>query len=249
SSTHNVRIERLWVDVGIYFVRYWRAFFQKLERCHRLDPSKPEHLWLLHLLFHTEINKDCEGFVNMWNHHPISGQGRDQTPVDLNFAGRHTHGEYTDEYENCHPDLLQRYLGVAGRRRARRLDGLGGGATGGADGEYEEVQEFIAADQAENVRNPQVDPPPKGCPFGDNGTFETFQTVLADVVGAGRLPEGFGILENKWDDGGYGVTEPIKMRGGKTADIALPLELWYPRAALWCAALYIMTDIMEEAAL
>jgi hypothetical protein len=37
TSTHNTRIERLWVEVGKEFARAWRAFFFRLERRHYLD--------------------------------------------------------------------------------------------------------------------------------------------------------------------------------------------------------------------
>ncbi|TFK60363.1 hypothetical protein BDN72DRAFT_736080, partial [Pluteus cervinus] len=75
SSTRNTRIERLWVEVGSQFARYWRAFFLRLERCHQLDRKKPHHLWLIHVLFLDEINQDCEEFELNWNNHPLSGKG------------------------------------------------------------------------------------------------------------------------------------------------------------------------------
>jgi hypothetical protein len=31
SSTHNTRIERLWVEVGTQFAQRWRGFFSQLE--------------------------------------------------------------------------------------------------------------------------------------------------------------------------------------------------------------------------
>ena len=80
SSTHNTRIERLWVEVGTQFVRAWRAFFFRLERRHYLDRSNPHHLWLLHFLFLDAINFDCQEFQKDWNAHPISGAGHDQSP-------------------------------------------------------------------------------------------------------------------------------------------------------------------------
>jgi hypothetical protein len=80
SSTHNTRIERLWVELGSQVARRWRAFFTRLERLHRLDPARPEHLWLLHVLFLEDINRDCEVFRDEWNHHSISGIAQDQTP-------------------------------------------------------------------------------------------------------------------------------------------------------------------------
>ncbi len=71
----------MWLEVGTQFAIYWRAFFTRLERRHALDPEKPSHLWLLHLLFLDEINKSCMAFQQEWNHHPISGAGRNQTPA------------------------------------------------------------------------------------------------------------------------------------------------------------------------
>lgn len=79
-STHNTRIERLWVEVGSQFARRWRAFFYRLEALHGLDRQNPHHLWLLHLLFLDLINADCADFWDEWNCHPISGEGHDQSP-------------------------------------------------------------------------------------------------------------------------------------------------------------------------
>lgn len=81
SSTRNTRIERMWVEVGTQFAYRWRAFFTRLERRHQLDPSNPAHLWLLHLLFLDALNADCDEFRTQWNHHPISGKGKDRSPL------------------------------------------------------------------------------------------------------------------------------------------------------------------------
>jgi hypothetical protein len=80
SSTHNSRIERLWVEIGTQFARQWRAFFLRLETYHYLDRSNPHHLWLLHFLFLEQINQDCEQFRQNWNSHPLSGNGGNQCP-------------------------------------------------------------------------------------------------------------------------------------------------------------------------
>ena len=79
-STHNTRIERLWVELGTQFVRRWRAFFYRLERLHGLDRKNLHHLWLLHDLFLNTINEDCEAFWEDWNSHPLLGEGHDQSP-------------------------------------------------------------------------------------------------------------------------------------------------------------------------
>jgi len=80
SSTHNSRIEWLWVEIGTQFARRWRAFFLRLEKYHLLDRSDSHHLWLLQFLFLDDINQDCEEFRQDWNAHPLSGKGGNQSP-------------------------------------------------------------------------------------------------------------------------------------------------------------------------
>lgn len=81
-STRNTRIERLWVEVGTQFARRWRAFFTRLGRLHGLDRKNPAHLWLLHHLFLSELNEDCDEFQDEWNLHPLRGRmTSDQSPA------------------------------------------------------------------------------------------------------------------------------------------------------------------------
>jgi hypothetical protein len=74
-SVFNTGIERLWVEVGRRFVRQWRAFFLRLERCHLLERNNFSHRWLLHFLFLDSINEDCQNFCDKWNSHPLSSAG------------------------------------------------------------------------------------------------------------------------------------------------------------------------------
>lgn len=73
SSTRNVRIERLWLCVGQWFCRRWRAFFVRLEEQHQLDADNEAHIWLLHFLFLADLNQVIDKFVRDWNDHPLSG--------------------------------------------------------------------------------------------------------------------------------------------------------------------------------
>ncbi|KAK6992373.1 hypothetical protein R3P38DRAFT_2386233, partial [Favolaschia claudopus] len=130
SSTHNTRIERLWVEVGSQFARRWRAFFYRLEALHGLDCRNPHlccsfwkkihfifhthHLWLIHFLFLDLINEDCENFRQEWNCHPISGEGHDMSPQAMCFEGQLRNGIYIDESDDCdgvHPNVIQRFYG------------------------------------------------------------------------------------------------------------------------------------------
>ena len=80
-STKNVRIERLWVEVGTQVARRWKAFFTQLESRHGLDESSPEHRWVLQKLFLESINDEIEAFQEEWNSHPISGRPGNRTPA------------------------------------------------------------------------------------------------------------------------------------------------------------------------
>jgi hypothetical protein len=81
-STHNTRIERLWVEVGTQFVRCWQGFFTWLGHLHSLDRKNPSHLWPFHRLFLEDINNDCHDFQDQWNLHPMSGrQAKDRSPT------------------------------------------------------------------------------------------------------------------------------------------------------------------------
>jgi hypothetical protein len=80
-STHNTRIERLWLESGRHFARGWRAFFHRLERLHLLDRDDPHHIWLLHTLFLEDIQQDCTQFCLDWNSHPLSGKAQNMSPL------------------------------------------------------------------------------------------------------------------------------------------------------------------------
>lgn len=72
KSVHNVRIERLWVDVVKGFVASWSNFFIALEQHHGLDRNDEFHIWLLHHLFLACINFDALAWAEGWNHHSFS---------------------------------------------------------------------------------------------------------------------------------------------------------------------------------
>ncbi|KDQ20089.1 hypothetical protein BOTBODRAFT_170106 [Botryobasidium botryosum FD-172 SS1] len=187
TSTRNVRIERLWVEVGSQFVRTWRAFFQRLERDHGLDPSNQAHLWLLHSLFLDLINEDCDAFKAEWNLHGISGPTTGMmSPADLRFAGQTQHGIYSDEPRTQVEDIAQ-------------------------------------------------------------VTTDAFAECLQTVVEQGVVPEGMGVRPEEWGPDGYPVVEAIQVgrRRGAEETIDLPMEVWYPRAALWCQSLCTLQNFLE----
>ncbi|KAH9925166.1 uncharacterized protein B0H18DRAFT_869901 [Fomitopsis serialis] len=89
-SIHNVRIERLWVDVTAQVTSKWADFFTDLELRHGLNINNIDHIHLLHYLFLPLINTELLYFVSGWNHHTISGVNR--TPSDMFGWDMYVHG-------------------------------------------------------------------------------------------------------------------------------------------------------------
>ncbi|KAH8995525.1 hypothetical protein EDB86DRAFT_1097220 [Lactarius hatsudake] len=93
KSVHNIRIERLWVDVTNGFGSKWKVFFRMLESNHGLDVDKDAHIWLLHFLFLHYINTDADAWMRAWNMHTLSRQGDSHlSPNSLYFRGMAVHG-------------------------------------------------------------------------------------------------------------------------------------------------------------
>jgi hypothetical protein len=92
---HNIRIERLWVDVMRGYIGKWAGLFTDLEQNHGLDIDSDNHIWLLHYLFLGGINDDALAWSAMWNRHPMrlpSGQTSGLTPVKQFLLGQAENG-------------------------------------------------------------------------------------------------------------------------------------------------------------
>ncbi|KAJ3817840.1 hypothetical protein F5880DRAFT_1492290 [Lentinula raphanica] len=83
-SVHNVRIERLWVDVSNSISQPWNNHFQFLEAYHNLDVDNPNHIWLLQHLFLNTINSALIFWAEGWNNHRITQRdGPSRSPEDM----------------------------------------------------------------------------------------------------------------------------------------------------------------------
>ncbi|KAA1473966.1 hypothetical protein DENSPDRAFT_780682 [Dentipellis sp. KUC8613] len=92
-SVHNIRIERLWVDVTSGFGSKWKDFFHSLELFHRLDVNLDSHIWLLQFLFLEAVNQDAQAWMGAWNNHVLRRRGQPSlTPVQLYTHGTVLHG-------------------------------------------------------------------------------------------------------------------------------------------------------------
>ncbi|KAF8074561.1 hypothetical protein FPV67DRAFT_1409013 [Lyophyllum atratum] len=83
-SVHNVRIERLWVDVTAQLGSAWADRFVQLELHHGLNINNTAQIWLLHHLFLPTINQELTFFAQSWNNHTIQiRSGPNRSPVDM----------------------------------------------------------------------------------------------------------------------------------------------------------------------
>ncbi|KAF8959787.1 hypothetical protein BDZ97DRAFT_1666643, partial [Flammula alnicola] len=265
-STRNTRIERLWVEVGTHFVRRWRAFFSRLERLHKLDIDRPEHLWLLHTLFLDAINADCQDFKDTWNSHPMQGENTSyKSPNDLRFMGQARFGVYKDECEGIHPDTIDKYYGVDHGTEIRHRTGHGAGHPideAESDSELqdvsaqqqerlqpspEELAQQIADNQTPQVRHEGVSVVQGRNPFHDENTEAAFFDVLGQVIESDIIPVGYGVHPDEWINDAYPTAETMKIgsRGTKEIQILLDDKIWEARARLWAQGLNVISHFFE----
>lgn len=97
-SVHNVRIERLWVDVTAQVGAFWAEMFTELELRHGLNINNAHHVWLLHHLFLPIINQQLEFFAASWNQHRIQiRDGPNRSPADMFGFDMLIHGVRGDQ--------------------------------------------------------------------------------------------------------------------------------------------------------
>ncbi|KAJ3742284.1 hypothetical protein EV360DRAFT_57760 [Lentinula raphanica] len=100
-SVHNVRIERLWVDVSNSITQPWSNHFSDLELDHNLDIYNPNHIWLLQHLFMDTINHALAFWAESWNNHRITQRdGPSRSPEDMWGFDQLVHGVRGNNLEN-----------------------------------------------------------------------------------------------------------------------------------------------------
>lgn len=151
-----------------------------------------------------------------------------------------TKGKYSNDFEDVHPDILTRYLGIHGPPSQRHCSGAGSSD----EDEYHNIRERIIADQEHHIRHDPIEVPQNGNPFASAEAESLFINAHRDLVAAGTIPFGYGVTEGEWDEAVYPEFEDIKSgRRKKSHSICLPFELWWPRAVTWAQGLDLMVRI------
>ncbi|KAF6742667.1 hypothetical protein DFP72DRAFT_830191 [Ephemerocybe angulata] len=107
------------------------------------------------------------------------------------------------------------------------------------------VQHRVGQDLSKHVHHKAVPVPPTSPPFHSPEATTLFDQSLAQAIASGEIPAGFLLLNGERDGFVYPTTESIKI-ARKYVDVALPFELWYPRAVLWAQGLRIMTLVQDS---
>ena len=85
-SVHNQRIERLWLEVKMKVVSFYKSIFHFLEERNLLDPLSEMHLCALQYVYCPRINRSLEELTNSWNNHPLRTMGN-RSPRQLWISG------------------------------------------------------------------------------------------------------------------------------------------------------------------
>lgn len=148
---------------------------------------------------------------------------------DIRFISETKHGVREDQ-PGVHPTVLEEFYGAEDDR----------------DGEWEDIDDLIADEQASDVRHAAIEVPEHYSPFSPE-TEAIFLNTLEELRTEEYLPDGYGLTPEELDGATYPVRESIHLgRGGKKISVVLPLEMWWPRAVRWAQGLELMTRILIE---
>jgi len=120
-SVHNIRIERLWVDITAQIGASWAEAFTDFEINHGLDINNTHHIWLLHHLFLQALNNQLSFFAESWNQHQMQihdGPNRslaDMFGFDMLVHGLHGDRPFPDPAEENMTDEELRFMVLTGR--------------------------------------------------------------------------------------------------------------------------------------
>ncbi|KAF7289552.1 hypothetical protein MKEN_01504000 [Mycena kentingensis (nom. inval.)] len=113
-SIHNIRIERLWVDVTVQVGDTWYHIFQLLELRYGLDINNTNHIWLLQFIFLPIINAQLAFFAQTWNQHRLQiRRGPNRSPTDMFVFDMFVNGvrgdQLPEEEEGLNEEELEAY--------------------------------------------------------------------------------------------------------------------------------------------
>lgn len=163
----------------------------------------------------------------------------------MRFLAAANEGVYLDEddeFDGVHPDLLNRYYGIDGSASRQQTD-----QTGAEEDITGEVEAHVGSDQQANIRHAAIGVPDDSCPFPFAEAVDLFYQALADAEDQGVIPNHLMVTAEEWPNA-YPTHEIITTgaQSGKKLSVALPYDIWWPRAILWARALRIMQQFIMD---
>jgi hypothetical protein len=191
----------------------------------------------------------------------------------MRFLGNLAHGIQDDPYANIAPEVLQNSLGIDEEQVSHVAGTTGAGAsiedaylnasTTGIPGDADDLAESglsteeldalelvrhqLSSEESRHVRHPPVKVPTKCPPFQDVETEDLFwEAVSLAMTDEQSFPVGYGVLPDEWEQDTYPEFHYIgtTRKQSDVFNIALPSQLWYPRAVEWVTALHIMESFL-----
>ncbi|QRV96098.1 integrase core domain protein [Ceratobasidium sp. AG-Ba] len=236
TSQHNQRIERFWEDLGAQMLRAWRAFGVRLEEFHLLVRHRPDHLWLLHLLFTEELNECITDFKKDWNNHPMKGRGtHHKSPNELRIMGYIRHGVHMRPEDEAHKHnsnyFVEKYLGSKAQVQNTLSD---------------ELPLHLVESAFSRTNHKPVKTPRTMNPFNDPEIEMEFKLELAQHLDECRIPAGYKVLKSEWrcfKGNTYPSAGSIVVGARKRRyELQMPASIWLPRAQKWAIGL----DLLER---
>lgn len=168
----------------------------------------------------------------------------------MQFLSTVKQGVYIDEddgFDGVHPDFLNRYYGTNVPTIHRHNSFSGPGHPADEGDILEEVGAQVKSDQQSNIRHAAVDVPDTSNPWQSAHVVNIFRQALTEAQDNNIIPDHLMVMPDDWPNG-YPTHEFITSgtRSGKRLLIALPYDIWWPRAVLWAQSLRIMQQLIIE---
>ena len=96
-------------------------------------------------------------------------------------------GQYANEFDDVHPDILHRYFGVDGVPLHCQHSGAGNSDD---EDDINNLDDKITADQQPHIRHDPIDVPDHASPFSSTQTENIFFSALKEITDAGIVPSG-----------------------------------------------------------
>ncbi len=99
-SVHNQRIERLWRDVRVNVVDFYRTIFYEFAHQFGVDFSNETVVYCIHYLFMGMIQEDLNDFCKAWNKHGLRTTAGNRTPEQLLLMYEHLEPETPEHVDD-----------------------------------------------------------------------------------------------------------------------------------------------------